>query len=241
MILPPKDLERLVQHKLYTNTANLSAFLSYMYGANTAFRKNVLDVGGGDGLLCLSACLQGARSGDCLDPEGDGSTAGSTRSFSANSELLGLSNARMFSTTFQAYEAPLAHYDLVFINNAINHLDEPACMSLHESAEAQDTYRLIFDKLRSLLQPNGRVIVTDCSRSNAFGDLGIKAPFAPTIEWNKHQNPETWTAVVEPSGFRNVLTQWTSFNSLGRIGRLLGNRAISYMLMSHFRIEFVAV
>ena len=241
MILSDEACKRLVQRKLYTTPRNLSHFLSYMFGANTAINKNVLDVGGGAGVLCLAACVQGARSGDCIDPEGDGSTPGTTTSFEANAQALSLTNARMIRTTFQDFEAPADKYDLIFIHNAINHLDEAACIDLQKSEEARDAYRMIFDKLRRLLRPNGRVIISDCGRSNAFGDRGIKSPLMPTIEWEKHQDPEVWVAAMEPSGFRLVRTQWSSFNSLGKPGRILGNRPAAYLLLSHFRIELVAV
>lgn len=241
MVLAPQDCARLVARGLYSNPRNLGHFLTYMFGANTGYQKNVLDIGGGGGVLCLAACLDGAVSGDCVDPEGAGSTAGSTGSFEETATLFGLPQARMIRQTFQAFEGPDDHYDLVFIDNAINHLDEAACIELQTSEAARAAYVAIFSQLRAMLRPNARVIISDCGRKNAFGDRSLKSPLMPTIEWNKHQQPEYWATVIEPTGFKCVRIQWSSFHTLGRPGRLLGNESLAYFLLSHFRMELVAV
>ena len=37
------------------------------------------------------------------------------------------------------------------------------------------------------------LVVCDCSNSNFFARLNISNPFAPAIEWQKHQRPEVWS------------------------------------------------
>jgi hypothetical protein len=67
--------------------------------------------------------------------------------------------------------------------------------------------------------------------------MGLKSPFAPTIEWHKHQPPETWTDLLGGVGFRATRVRWSSFNKLRSPGRyLLGNRWASYCLHSHFAL-----
>lgn len=41
--------------------------------------------------------------------------------------------------------------------------------------------------------------------------LGIRNPWAPSIEWNKHQPPGVWARLLENAGFRDPRIRWTPF------------------------------
>jgi uncharacterized membrane-anchored protein len=67
--------------------------------------------------------------------------------------------------------------------------------------------------------------------------VGLKNLFTRTIEWNKHQGPETWEALLAEQCFRKQALDWTSFNAFGAPGRLLiGNRLAAYCTISHIRL-----
>ena len=60
----------------------------------------------------------------------------------------------------------------------------------------------------------------------------------PSIEWHKHQSPEIWSQLLRQNGFLNPEVTWSSFNSLGKFGRIImNNKFINYMTLSHFRLE----
>ena len=87
------------------------------------------------------------------------------------------------------------------------------------------------------MREGGTLLITDCSCNNFFKSIGVKNLFAPTIEWHKHQAPGTWIALLKEVGFKNPKVEWKSRNRLGKAGRvLLGNRFISYMMESGFKL-----
>jgi hypothetical protein len=149
---------------------------------------------------------------------------------------------RLLRTTLQQFDPDRAKFDVLLLHNSVNHLDESACMALGDDDNAWQTYLAIFEKLRDLAAPGATLILADCSRHNFFGLVGMRNPFARSIEWQKHQPPEIWIRLLERCGFANPRLSWTTFNSLGSLGRVaLGNRLAAYFLMSHFRLSMRAV
>jgi hypothetical protein len=68
----------------------------------------------------------------------------------------------------------------------------------------------------------------------------LKNPFAPTIEWDKHQQPELWSELLALAGYESRRTRWTPPNRTGRLGQLLlANRVAAYSLRSDFSITAV--
>ena len=121
------------------------------------------------------------------------------------------------------------------MHNSINHLNEYACINLKKEKKARNTYKNYFRKLYEITNDNAQMIICDCSNRNFFNDIGLKAPLAKSIEWEKHQNPLTWLKLFEEVGFKKVLLKRSSFNLFGKLGNiLLGNKFFSYFLQSHF-------
>ena len=61
-----------------------------------------------------------------------------------------------------------------------------------------------------------------------------KNPFAPTIRWDLHCQPNIWL-MIEHIGFKNIRTEWTARRELRHFGKVfLSNRLCSYFLDSHF-------
>lgn len=213
---------------------NLRFYLDYLFQDVSFVGKSMLDVGGGSGLYSFYGAIMGAKEVICLEPEVEGSTKGVSDKFKQLSAGLSLSNVSLQPVRFQDFDAGDQTFDIILLHNSINHLDEEACIKLQYDDDARNRYKFIFQKLSKVAAPGAKLIIADCSRYNFFASLGIRNPFAPTIEWHKHQPPEFWSSILLNYGFMNPKVRWTSFSNLRRIGRLFGNHFASYFLTSHF-------
>jgi hypothetical protein len=168
----------------------------------------VLEVGGGSGLLTLWAAVHGARV-VCLEPESAGSTSGVGRLFAALRSCMGATvDARMLSQTLDDHLARSERrFDVVVMANTVNHLDEHHCSRLHSDASARATYLALLGRLYDRINAGGYLLLTDCSRSNLFNDVGLRSPFMPTIEWDKHQSPYLWDSLLQEVGFQRARIQ----------------------------------
>jgi SAM-dependent methyltransferase len=230
-------LDSAIRLGVYSNKKNLKRHLDYLFDGIDLQKKYLLDVGGGAGLLTVYAAIRGADS-VCVEPEGDGSTGGVAGKFlqlkkAVDPEL----HADLVVGSIQNYLSVPRSFDVVIIANAINHLNEEACIHLLDDPSAQAEYESIFRAFFRSLNPGGWLVATDCSKSNFFNDIGAKSPFMPDIEWQKHQSPSTWDRLLQRVGFAPARVQWSSPNTLGSPGRfVLGNRIAAYFLLSHFRL-----
>ena len=228
-------LSAAVKEGLYPNRGNLRFHLKTLFRNIPLENRQVLDIGGGSGLHSFYAACMDAKEVVCLEPETEGSRSGMGAKFQKLSGFLGYDHVRFEPVTFQAFEPTGKRFDIILLHNSINHLDETACIDLLNSEESKAIYLSMFSKLSSLSSSGAKLIVSDCSRYNFFALLGIKNPFAPTIEWHKHQAPKVWVDLLRQVGFVNPRVRWTSFNTLRSLGRvLLGNKLLSYLLRSHF-------
>ena len=209
--------------------------MHYLFQDTTFVGKTMLDIGGGIGLFSFYAGCCGARQVVCLEPEAEGSSSGMVERFQRLSTLLDPNQVSLHSTRFQDFDPGNRTFDIILLHNSINHLDEAACINLQHDSYAVETYKGIFQKLSNMASHGAKLIVTDCSRYNFFALCHLKNPFAPTIEWHKHQSPDYWANLLSDVGFRNPKIRWTSFNSLRSIGRLLlGNKVAAFFLQSKF-------
>ena len=229
-------LSAVIEEGLYPNTGNLRFHLKALFKGIALENKRVLDIGGGSGLHSFYAACMGAREVVCLEPETEGSRSGMGAKFRKLNRMLGYDQVKFEPVTFQAFKPVGKQFDIILLHNSINHLDETACINLLNSEVSQAVYMDIFLKLNSLASSGTKLIVCDCSRYNFFALFRIRNPFAPTIEWHKHQAPEVWVDMLSQVGFVNPRVRWTSFNTLRSTGRvLLGNKLLSYFLRSDFR------
>lgn len=217
--------------------SNLQQYLDVLFRDIDFTGRSFLDIGGGTGLFTHYAAWRGASRAVCLEPEDDGSTSGASVEFANLASALNVSDrVALDNRLFQDYTDE--QFDIVLLHNSINHLDEPACVDLLVSDEARKTFIDLFIKLHSMVADDGDLIACDCGRRNFFGDLGIKNPVMPTIEWEKHQEPKVWAELLEEAGFETKRISWNTFNSLGRFGpALFGYFIPSYFTLSHFRLQ----
>ena len=234
---------QLVDEKsLWSSSANWRFYVDLLFEGVALGDKRVLDVGAGKGLLGLYAACQGATHVVCLEPEAAGSTANVREVFHGLASELTCGQAQMLPLTFQDFDPGEERFDVVVVHNAINHLDEDACIRLHHDEQASRRYRELLEKMARLCARGAEVIIVDCDRSNFFAQLGLRCPFIAPIEWHKHQPPRVWAELLADVGFRTRRVRWFAFNCLGRPGQLLlGNRVAAYFLGLVFCLEVVKV
>ncbi len=226
----------VIKEGLYPNRGNLQFHLKTLFKDIALENRRVLDIGGGSGLHSFYVACMGAKEVVCLEPETEGSRSGTREKFGKLGEILRQDQVKFEPVTFQAFDPGGKQFDVILLHNSINHLDEIACINLPNNKASRAIYLNIFSKLSSLANGGTKLIVCDCSRYNVFALLRVRNPFAPTIEWHKHQAPEVWTDLLSQVGFTNPSIRWTAFNTLRSPGRvLLGNKLLSYFLRSHFR------
>ena len=230
-------LDVAVRRGLYGNRRALRNHTSYIFGGVDRFDR-CLDIGGGEGLLSFYLAARGGGEVICLEPEADGATAAITAQFAAVAADMGYSDrVSLRHEFFQDFDPAGRRFDLIVSANAINHLDEDACMALGKDPAARARYQALFVRLYELLEPGGWLILSDCTRHNLFPLLGLTNPLMPTIEWHKHQSPYVWRELGRSAGFAEARIQWSSLNRLGRLGRLLmGNAVVNHLTLSHFRL-----
>ena len=230
----------MISNGAYPSKDNLKFKYDQIFG-NIDFKgKNVLEIGGGAGVFCFYASVMGANWVVNLEPEGVGSKSGYIEKFKLLKDALGVNNVELIESTFQDYDPLNRKFDIILLYNSINHLDEEACIDLLTNSNSWDIYKSIFNRIYSISNNDAKIIMGDCSNKNFFPLVRLKNPIYKKIEWYKHQSPDVWIKLLRECGFINPEISWTSFNSLGKLGKFLfGNKYISYFLVSHFvlRIE----
>ncbi len=223
----------------YTSESRLQYYMEQQLFKNVNFEgKSLIDIGGGKGVFGFYAAVNGASKVVVMEPEFDGSSSGMIDGFNDIKSLIGgLNNISHTNKVLEDYDRRNNQFDIILMHNSINHIDEEACIVLKENQEARVKYDEFFSMLNEISKPGARLIVCDCARSNLFGDIGVKNPFSPAIEWEKHQNPKYWAEQLKKNGYKLESIVWTTPNFLGKIGTMfLSNKVMSYFLLSHFRM-----
>lgn len=215
--------------------------LQYLFRGVPLTGRSFLDVGGGAGLFSAAARAMGAARAVCVEPGGAGAS-NFIRTVAAQGAAAGDPwGIEYESSTLEDYHSKSGarfRFDVILLHNVINHLDEAACIRLHRDEQARQLYREKLQLLHDIAAPGAHLIICDCARNNFLPDLGLPNPLMRSIEWHKHQNPGLWRRLLEEGGWEHRATDWTTPNSLGSGGRLLGNALCSYFLLGHFRLLF---
>lgn len=210
-----------------------AAYLRLLFDGVPIDGRNVLDVGGGSGLISFYTAANGAKSVVCLDPAGDGSDPAMERHYHLLEAGVGGPVVKV-RRRFQDLDPQETQYNILLVHNSVNHLDEDACERL-PAEDARQSYTAIFSHLRSLLAPGGHLIMADCGRRNMWGDLHLPNVFAPSIEWHIHQQPDVWDELLVSCGFLPGRIRWDAPSRLRRPGQMVfGNRIGGYLTNSHF-------
>lgn len=198
--------------------------------------KRVLEIGCGKGALLAWAALHGASSVLGLEPEEDGAVNGGYRVLEKVISTLGMDSVSIRANKFD--DCTFSElFDVVVLHNVINHLDEQAVVDLDVNPSSYSVFLGIVKKIRAVTAQGGVLILADAARSNLWGDLGARSPFAKTIEWTKHQNPATWQKLFEQAGFQFLDLRWSHLYPLGKWS---SNFLLHYITISHFTMRFTA-
>jgi SAM-dependent methyltransferase len=228
-------LDAVINERFYSRKGRLQYHMETVFEGIDFKNKRVLDIGGGGGLHSFYAASCGASKVVCLEPDAEGSSSGVSDRFHRLEELLEHSDVELKLATLQTWEPEGQTFDVILLHDSINHLDEEACTNLLRDSRSKAVYHKILSKIYSLSSKGAKLVICDCSRQNFFALLKIHNPFAPTIEWHKHQAPEVWARLLSEIGFVNPRVKWSSFNASRNWGRvLMGNRLVAYFLRSHF-------
>ena len=131
-ITVPDFSDAMIKEGMYSNKWNLNRFLHFFFGNLDLKGKQILDIGGGSGLLTFFAAAGGANV-ICLEPEGDGSSRGMHDRFRNVEQILRplKGSAELIPMTFQQYNNNQESFDLLVLGNSINHIDEEDCVKAH--------------------------------------------------------------------------------------------------------------
>src|SRR4051812_30569855 len=159
-------VEAVADEGIYSRFGNLGGkrllfYLRNLFRGVDLTDKTVLDVGSGAGVFSFYAAMAGAKSVVALEPSAAGSSEGTDESFRRLAERLGCRNVIERYESLQNLPPDIGPFDIILFHNSINHIDEAACRDLLSNPEARRTYARIFDDLRKLLNPGGRVVVCD--------------------------------------------------------------------------------
>ncbi len=215
----------------------------YFRGLNLEGRS-VLEIGAGEGLSCVWCVLHGADKVVALEPEASGSTKGVKQEFDRMANAIGLKGkVEYLPVTFEDYlnKNQSRSFDYILMQAVINHLDEEAtkCLQLPEAEAERQRYRDTFKKMFDILKPNGVVVIYDVGRRNFWHDLKLKNPFAPSIEYDKHQQPKLWSGLLCQCGFRFMDIRWFTLYKLRHLCSLLSYRIPAYFLNSGFILRCI--
>lgn len=228
----------IVDLGLYSSERRLKRHLNFLFKDIDFNNKNVLDVGGGIGIHSFFAAWMRAKEVICLDPEAPGCAEQLKNKFDNINKKLKLKNIHFIKDTFQNYN-PFISFDVVILHNSINHLNDYASSRLDKDNFSKNEYKGYIKKLYKITNSQSKIIVCDCSNKNFFSLLGLKNPFDPTIEWEKHQSPKIWIDLFESCNFKKIKLKWSTFNRIGKIGNLiLSNKIFSFFTRSHFCLYF---
>ena len=111
----------------------------------------------------------------------------------------------------------------------INHIGQDILEDILCNNEAYIDYVSRFKTILDRLSSGGILIVSDCGSRNIFGQIGLKSPFAPSIDWDLHCAPGVWQQMIEDLGFSNIKTQWTARREFGFLERFF--LSINYVLI----------
>jgi len=192
----------------------------------------VLDVGCGKGTTTFYAAFCGAKKVVGLEPEAAGSKQGSVQKFVQIRDALGLVQCIHKPIDFLVYTTATP-FDLVLFYNSINHIREVSS-NIRRDPAARESQSRVIAQIARMLRPNGWVVLCNCSRRNLFGDLHLRSPLNPAINWNLHQGLSAWRELLAEAGFGDFCHNWYVPYIVPWAGRLLDNPVSNYLMFSHF-------
>ena len=210
-------------------------FRHYIFDNIELDNKNLLDLGGGNGMASFYALSSSSScSAWVVDPIAEGSNELMSLQYNSMKENYDPRRITFHRDFIDTLLSP-KEFDIVLMHNSINHIGEDI---LEDVLISDDAYREYKERIKTIVDrliPKGILIVADCGKNNFWGTLGLNNPFAPSIDWKLHWEPWVWKRMIEEIGCSHIRTNWTARREFGGFGRqFLANRLCSYFLNSHF-------
>jgi SAM-dependent methyltransferase len=225
----------LLAGEIWPGPKRLHSNLGFYFEGWDLAGKTILEIGAGTGLNAIYCAASGAARVVAIEPEAAGATDGAMHTFGQFAEAVDLEGRvdyrpQRFDDFCRGYDGP--PFDAILMSQVINHINEEATRRLHlpECENARDLYLHAFRQMKDLLGPGGLLVAADVGRRNFWHAVGLASPFAPTIEWDKHQQPRVWQTLLVESGFEPLDVRWLLPFRLRRFGlRRLPGWASSFL------------
>lgn len=220
-----------------TNARWLRVRTADYFGTLDFSGKRILEIGAGNGLYACCVASLHADHLVAIEPEMDGSRNTSIDIFKQGIEKLNLHNIEFHPVAMQAYAAPAASFDLIYMLTVINHLDETHVQTLDQDEHSREVFRNLLQPVYDWLKPRGMLVISDNTNTHAYRSLlrlGVlkKHPFVPQIEWEKHQPPQVWGKLLESIGFTSIQYHWATLWRYPWIPRFLCDNVVAAHLYS---------
>jgi len=222
--------------------SRLKHCFDHHFGSLDLENRRVLEIGAGPGHLAALCLARGASGVVALDPESDGSTKGINKQFALLAESVTMGDSiEYLPISLEKFIATgkKGTFDYILMCNVINHIDEDAVTRLHlpDADQERTQYIKTFEEIRNLLSKTGILLASDVGRYNFWNSIGLRFPACRTIEWNKHQDPAVWEALLSEAGFASMDVKWLALYRLRHFKAIVGQKLIAQFLNSHFLIQ----
>jgi SAM-dependent methyltransferase len=229
----------LKENNIWWSPERLNYSLGLLFQGFDLRGKDVLEIGAGHGLFSIWCAAQGAHKVVAIEPEAKGATQGIQQEFRKVNDAVDIEGkVEYMPYTIEDYLAigQIKSFDYILMNAVINHLDEEATIRLHlpEAESARQHYRSVFKKIFDIMRRDGVMLIYDVGRLNFWHSLKIRNMFAPSIEYNKHQQPQQWGELLRECGFELIDIRWVTLYKLRYLRCLLSHRLPAYFLDSAF-------
>jgi 2-polyprenyl-3-methyl-5-hydroxy-6-metoxy-1,4-benzoquinol methylase len=204
-------MDALQQYKELYNRSNADTAENFLYHFNEEFHgievrgKRILEIGCGSGFVSLYlASVLGVGHLDAMDEaEGEGNPSTILDSLETNVRSLGLTNITVLKKDIMQFTSS-EPYDIVVSNNAMHHVCEHGLLKW--DVRARKKYVEIFGHLKSLLRPEGTLLLREYSRYSIWRFLPGRYQ---EVEWSLHPTKGEWLRVLRQAAFRNISYQYS--------------------------------
>jgi SAM-dependent methyltransferase len=238
-----KELLAFLEKKHGTRfVSRLNHCFNHHFGSLDLKNRSVLEIGAGPGYLAALCLARGACRVVALDPESNGATEGINKQFSRLTESVAMGDGiEYLPISLEKFIATGRKeiFDYVLMCNVINHIDEDAVKRLHLPNADRERKRYVrtLEEIHNLLSETGTLLVSDVGRYNFWNSIGLRFPACRTIEWDKHQDPDVWKALLSKAGFESIEVKWLALYRLRYFKAIVSLKPVAQCLNSHFLIS----